>query len=249
MTGARVAFVTGGAGGIGAAIVDRLASSGFTVVSADLASAWSAPDSDPARGRTPESGPVVTTDLDVRSVDSIETALELAAGLGPLHAVVNCAGLLRDTKIDALSDENLDALLGVNLAGTIRVCRAAAPRLVDGGAVVNISSIAAASGGARGVSVYGATKAGVEGFTRALACELGGRNVRVNALEPGFVRAPMSAVMLNRAGGEERLAAAVPLGRLGEPEEIAEVVEFLCSARASYVTGTVIVVDGGVRAR
>jgi 3-oxoacyl-[acyl-carrier protein] reductase len=246
-----VAVVTGGAGGIGVAIVRRMAASGVTVVSADLEAAWATRTSEDASYRSvaPDVGRVVPATLDVRSSDSIAATFERATALGPLTAVINCAGLLRDTKIDGMSDESIDSLLAVNLAGTIRVCRAAAPRLADGGAIVNISSIAAGAGGARGVSVYGATKGGVESLTRALACELAPRNIRVNAIEPGYVRAPMSIAMRSRPGGEDRLATAVPLGRLAEPEEIAEVVEFLCSARSSYVTGTVMVVDGGVRAR
>ncbi len=256
MTQVAAALVTGGAGGIGAAIARRLANSGLTVMAADLAGAWDARDAggatDPMGADRPDAsggGRVVPAPLDIRSRASIEAALELACGLGELKAVVNCAGVLRDTRIESMSDEDVEDLLAVNLAGTIRVCRAAAPHLGEGSAIVNISSIAAGAGSARGVSVYGATKAGIEGFTRALACELAPRAVRVNAVEPGFVRAPMSTAMRSRVGGEDRLAAAVPLGRLAEPEEIAEVVEFLCSARASYVTGTVVVVDGGVRAR
>jgi 3-oxoacyl-[acyl-carrier protein] reductase len=220
---------------------------GWLVVRADLAPQLAshlsnAAEPDAVRGITAQP-------LDVRSTPSVDHAIASACGLGDLGAVVNCAGLLRQTPLDDMHDEDIEAVLEVNLAGVMRVCRAASVHLGDGSAIVNISSIAAGAGGAHGVSAYGASKAGVEGLTRALACELGPRGIRVNALEPGFVRAPMAGVMLDRPGGEERLARAVPLGRLAEPGEIAEVVEFLCSDRASYVTGSVIVVDGGVRAR
>jgi NAD(P)-dependent dehydrogenase (short-subunit alcohol dehydrogenase family) len=247
MTDARVAFVTGGAGGIGAAIVDRLSESRWQVVRADLAPALeahgaSAAASDAGHG-------VVSQLLDVRSSTSVEQAIAAACELGELGAVVNCAGMLRETPLETMLESDVDDMLAVNLAGVIRVCRTAAPRLGPGSSIVNISSIAAAAGSAKGVSVYGATKAGVEGLTRALACELGPMGVRVNAIEPGFVRAPMADTLLDRPGGEERLVRTVPLGRLAEPSEIADVVEFLCSPRASYVTGSIVVVDGGVRAR
>jgi NAD(P)-dependent dehydrogenase (short-subunit alcohol dehydrogenase family) len=156
---------------------------------------------------------------------------------------------MSSTSLSTMVSSGVDDMLAVNLAGVIRVCRTAAPRLGPGSSIVNISSIAAAAGSAKGVSVYGATKAGVEGLTRALACELGPMGVRVNAIEPGFVRAPMADTLLDRPGGEERLVRTVPLGRLAEPSELADVVEFLCSPRASYVTGSIVVVDGGVRAR
>jgi 3-oxoacyl-[acyl-carrier protein] reductase len=242
MTDARVAFVTGGAGGIGAAIVDRLSESRWQVVRADLAPALeahgaSAAASDAGHG-------VVSQLLDVRSSTSVEQAIAAACELGELGAVVNCAGMLRETPLETMVESDVDDMLAV-----IRVCRTAAPRLGPGSSIVNISSIAAAAGSAKGVSVYGATKAGVEGLTRALACELGPMGVRVNAIEPGFVRAPMADTLLDRPGGEERLVRTVPLGRLAEPSEIADVVEFLCSPRASYVTGSIVVVDGGVRAR
>ncbi|HLN06477.1 MAG TPA: SDR family oxidoreductase [Acidimicrobiales bacterium] len=249
MTRESVGLVTGGAGGIGAAIVDRLVEARWRVVRADLSAALESRGGAGVDVAADAERGIVVQPLDVRSAASVEEAVAAACALGELRAVVNCAGVLRETRLDSMRESDVDDLLAVNLAGVILMCRAAAPHLGPGSAIVNISSIAAAAGSAPGVSVYGATKAGVEAMTRALACELGPRGIRVNALEPGFVRAPMAEIMLGRPGGEERIARAIPLGRLAEPSEIAEVVEFLCSDRASYMTGSVVVVDGGARAR
>lgn len=160
---------------------------------------------------------------------------------------MNCAGVLRETPLERSDDRDVDDVMDINLVGTMRVCRLASPHLEAGGAIVNIGSMAASAGSAPAVSAYAASKGGVESYTRAIACELGGRRVRVNVVAPGFVRAPMSELM--RSGGDERLVRHVPLGRLAEPREIGEVVEFLLSERASYITGEVVHVDGGVLAK
>ncbi|MGE3622134.1 MAG: SDR family NAD(P)-dependent oxidoreductase, partial [Acidimicrobiia bacterium] len=138
-------------------------------------------------------------------------------------------------------------VLAVNLAGTKRVTRAVAPRMPAGGAIVNISSISVSTPSAYGVSTYASSKAGVEAYTRATANELGPKGIRVNAVEPGYVRAPMLTTLLD-ARGEERLVKTIPLRRLAEVGDIAEVVEFLASDRAAYVTGIVVPVDGGALA-
>lgn len=232
-----VVIVTGGAGGIGMAIARRLADTGLTVVAADLPHAIAAATFD---------GGLVPHPVDVTSSESVGSMVDAAVALGRLTGVVNCAAVLRHTTLDTMTDADIEISLSVNVAGAMRVIRAASPHLVDGAAVVNITSIAGSSGNPVGVSVYAATKAGLEGYTRAMAVELAPRNIRVNALAPGFVDAPMAAGV--RASGDDRLKRVVPLQRIGEPEEIADAVEFLLSPRASYITGTVLVVDGGVLA-
>jgi 3-oxoacyl-[acyl-carrier protein] reductase len=137
----------------------------------------------------------------------------------------------------------------VNVAGMARVTDVLAPRLADGAAIVNIGSLTGNIGRFVGASVYGATKAGVAAYTTYLAVELGGRGIRVNCVAPGVIRAPMSPSMAAVSGGEAASAAHTIMGRLGEPEEVAEVVEFLLSPRASYITAQTILVDGGFVAR
>jgi 3-oxoacyl-[acyl-carrier protein] reductase len=231
-----VAFVTGAAGGIGEAICASLARSGFTVYGGDL--------SVPAEQAD---GAVIMAPLDIRSADSVEAAVTAAASLGTITGVVNCAGIVRHTPLDAMSEEDVLAVWNVNVAGAARVCRAAVSHMPDGSAIVNIGSVTAQSGRLRGASAYGASKAGVEGLTRYLAVELAPR-IRVNAVVPGYIRVPMSPSMQAVSGGEPRLAEMIPLGRLGETSEIADAVDYLLSRRASYITGSVLVVDGGVRA-
>ena len=114
---------------------------------------------------------------------------------------------------------------------------------------MNLSSVTGAIGRLTGASMYGASKAGVDAMTRYLACELAPRGIRVNALAPGYIRVPMSPSMQAVSGGDDEVVKQVPLGRLGEPDEMAEVIEFLLSDRASYITGTTLYADGGVVAR
>jgi 3-oxoacyl-[acyl-carrier protein] reductase len=231
-----VAFVTGAAGGIGQAICARLAETGFTVYGGDVSV-----DAEVAEGAA------VLAPLDIRSPESIDTAVAAAAGRGPISAVVNCAGIVRHTPVDGMSDDDVLAVWDVNVAGAARVCRSAVPHMPAGSAIVNVGSVTARSGRLRGASAYGASKAGVEALTRYLAVELAPR-IRVNAVVPGYIRVPMSPSMQAVSGGEDKLVEWIPLGRLGEPSEIADVVDYLLSPRASYLTGSVLVADGGVLA-
>lgn len=240
-----IVLLTGGTGGIGRAIAARLVESGYAVVAGDLEVRDRAAQS----GDGPlAAGTIVERHLDVRSSESINALVAQTVSLGRLRGVVNCAGIVRDTPAATMDDSQIDALWAVNVAGTARVCRAAAPHLESGSAIVNIGSIAGSVGRFPRLSIYSATKVGLEGLTRVLACELAPRGVRVNLVAPGFIRVGMSKDWRDISGGEEALATHVPLGRLGEASEIAEVVEFLLSPRASYITGAAIFVDGGTHA-
>jgi NAD(P)-dependent dehydrogenase (short-subunit alcohol dehydrogenase family) len=236
-----VALVTGGTGGIGRAICARLSGAGYAVLAGDVGV------NDPPEAVSPAAaGDVLDYPMDVRSDESVEAAVQAATRLGKLTGVVNCAGVLREARAEVMPQAEAEAMWAVNVMGAGRVTRAALPHLGAGAAVVNISSIVGAIGRFAGTAMYSASKAGLEGLTRVLACELASRQVRVNAVAPGFIRVPMAPSWASMSGGEEVLIGQVPLGRLGEVDEVADVVEFLLSDRSSYVTGSVIRVDGGV---
>jgi 3-oxoacyl-[acyl-carrier protein] reductase len=235
--------VTGGAGCIGLAICRRLRDAGSTPVAMDLAPQIGSVDWDEPRNRG-----IRALEGDVTARASVE---EAAGHLGhdPLTGLVNCAGVLKDTFLGRVDDAAMDLMFEVNVAGMARVTDVLAPLLADGSAIVNIGSLTGQIGRFVGASVYGATKAGVSAYTTYLAVELAGRRIRVNCIAPGVIRAPMSPSMAAVSGGEEASAAHTILGRIGEPEEVAEVVEFLLSSRASYITAQTILVDGGFVAR
>jgi len=239
---ADVALVTGGTG------KDRVPSLCQSLADRSSYTGDVAVESGPARLNAAKSGDVIDYPLDVQSLESLQAAVAVAAQLGRLTAVVNCAGILRDTPAPSLPEQTANAVWSVNVLGSALVVRAALPHLHEGSAIVNIGSIAGAVGRFPRLSIYSASKAAIEGLTRVQACELAPRGIRVNAVAPGFIRVPMSRDWEEISGGEEVLISHVPLGRLGTTAEVAEVVEFLLSPRSSYITGTTIYVDGGVSA-
>lgn len=235
-------LVTGGAGCIGMAICRKLRDTGWTPVSGDLVKAIELVDMS-----AQENLGITHIELDVTSRESVDAALQTAGG--EWAGLVNCAGVLRDTLLGRTLEESMNFMFQVNLAGTARVTDAFSPFIKDGGAIVNIGSVTGYIGRFVGASVYGATKAGVGAYTTYLAVELASRRIRVNNVAPGVIRAPMSPSMALVSGGEESSAAQAILNRIGEPEEVAEVVEFLLSERASFITAQTILVDGGFVAR
>ena len=238
----KVCVVTGGGGGIGRAIVARLARDGARAVFACDLSDEGFPELEReipnARGRV----------LDVTEPAAVaELVREVTAELGGIDVLVNNAGITRDALIHKMSDEEWARVLGVNLTGVFVMTRAIAPGMMErgSGAIVNLASIVGIEGNI-GQSNYAASKGGVISLTRTWAKEFArkGAQVRVNAVAPGFIRTPMTAKVPERI--LEGIVARVPLGRMGEPEDVAAVVAFPASSQAGYITGQTININGGI---
>jgi 3-oxoacyl-[acyl-carrier protein] reductase len=240
----KVALVTGGGRGIGRAIALGLAQAGADVavaVSRDVAAAEAVAEEIRSLGTRG-----IARHADVSSSEQAETLVATTVSeLGRIDCLVNNAGITRDGLLMRMSDEDWSAVLNVNLTGTFNCTKAAVRRMVRqrSGRIVNITSIMGITGNP-GQANYAAAKAGVIGLTKTTAREVASRSITVNAVAPGWIRTQMTEGLPEelKASVQER----VPLGRLGEPEDIAGVVVFLCSDASSYMTGQVLVVDGGL---
>lgn len=236
----KVALVTGASGGIGAAIARALHAQGAAVVLSGTRQAAL----DVLAGELAERVHVCPTDLrDPAAADSLVEAAEHAAG--PLGILVNNAGLTRDMLALRMSDESWQTVLDVDLSAPFRLARAALRGMLRrrAGRVINISSIVGATGNA-GQANYAAAKAGLVGMTKALAQEVASRGITVNVVAPGFVVTAMTDALPEAQ--KTRLAGAIPLGRLGQPADIAAAVVYLASDEAGWVTGATLHVNGGM---
>jgi 3-oxoacyl-[acyl-carrier protein] reductase len=246
----RVAVVTGAGRGIGAATAKRLAADGAKVAVFEVKEEFTTETVEAIRS---SGGEAIGLGCDVSVADAVEAAFaEVASHFGRVDILVNNAGLLRDNLLFKMSEDDWDTVMNVHLKGSFLCSRAAQKYMVQQkyGKIVNTSSTSAL--GNRGQANYSAAKAGLQGFTKTLAQELGPFNINVNAVAPGFIETDMTKATAARVGIDfeenKRLASErIPLRRVGSPADVANVVAFLVSDDASYVSGQVIYINGGSR--
>ncbi|KQM81372.1 3-oxoacyl-ACP reductase FabG [Agromyces sp. Leaf222] len=247
----RTAIVTGAARGIGAATARRLAADGYAVAVLDLDAASCA---ETVAAIEADGGRAIAVGANVADSAAVAAAVtRVADELGAPTILVNNAGILRDNLLFKMTDDDWDAVLGVHLRGAFLMTRAVQAHQVEAkwGRIVNLSSTSAL--GNRGQANYAAAKAGMQGFTKTLAIELGRYNVTANSVAPGFIATDMLRQTAERMGitNEQLLEGAakeIPVGRVGQPEDVAAAVSFFCSDAASFVSGQVLYVAGGPKA-
>ncbi|HIT79978.1 MAG TPA: 3-oxoacyl-[acyl-carrier-protein] reductase [Candidatus Faecivivens stercorigallinarum] len=244
---AKTALITGASQGIGACIAKTLAADGFNIAIDCYSEREVENGGEAVAAACRELG--VEAECFVADVSNFEACGELVkavkARFGSIDALVNNAGITKDGLMVRMSEAQFDAVINVNLKGTFNMLRHVGAVMMRqrGGRIVNISSVAGVFGNAGQIN-YSASKAGVIGMTKTVAKELGSRGVTCNAVAPGFVRTPMTDVLEEDYKAE--ILKQISLGRLGEPEDIANAVSFLVSDKASYITGQVLVVSGGM---
>jgi 3-oxoacyl-[acyl-carrier protein] reductase len=240
----QVAIVTGGARGIGKAIVQAMSAEGAKVAIVYRGSQQAADELVVAVRSA--GGTAMALQIDVADGPAVQAGVErIEQELGPVDILVNNAGVIQDDLFIRLEPEQWDKVIRTNLGGTFNFCRAVAYGMMKRrkGRIINVSSVAATHVNL-GQTSYAASKGAINSFTRGLAVELASRNVTVNAIAPGFIETDMSAAIRNRAG--DMLKKFIPMRRIGAPEDVARVAVFLAGPDASYVTGQVLTVDGGL---
>jgi NAD(P)-dependent dehydrogenase (short-subunit alcohol dehydrogenase family) len=239
----EVALVTGGGSGIGEAIATKLARAGAAVAVADLSQESAARVAGAIRA---SGGKALPVRMDIGDPASIEAGLALVRSeFGPISILVNNAATWVVKEFKETTPEEVDRVVGVTLIGTINLTRAALPDVLERrGRIINTISDSARTG-ERFMSVYAAAKAGLIGLTKSLAKEVGSQGVTVNGVSPGTTSTPGGSAFIEAAGGAEKLARAYPMGRIGEPEDIANAVLFFASPLSSWITGQVLSVSGG----
>ncbi len=244
MSDRKTAIVTGASRGIGKAIALRLAKSGYNIAVVDACDLDKSADAvSEVQALGVDAKAYQCNVADFAQVE--ETVAKINEDFGGIYILVNNAGITRDTLLLKMTEANFDDVIAVNLKGTFNFIKQVAPIMMKRreGRVVSISSIVGIEGNAGQVN-YSASKAGIIGVTKSCAREFASRNITFNAIAPGFVETPMTAVLTDKQ--KEAMFAVIPLKRYGQPEDIANAVNFLCSDDASYITGQVLSVDGGM---
>ena len=239
----KVALVTGAAQGIGKAVALLLARNGADILVSDINLEKAEETAREVEGLGQQALAVKTNVAEANDVEKmVQTALER---FGRIDILINNAGITRDKLLLRMSDEDWDAVLGVNLRGTFLCTRAVIRPMAKqkSGKIVNIASVVGTMGNA-GQANYGASKAGVIGFTKTVAREYAPRGINVNAIAPGYIETPMTEALPEKA--KEELKRMIPMDRLGKPEDVAEAVLFLVSEASTYITGQVLHVNGGI---
>jgi 3-oxoacyl-[acyl-carrier protein] reductase len=240
----RHALVTGGSRGIGRAVVLRLAADGYDVSFCSRADGPEAAQT--VKEAEQHGGRVFHAMCDVARADAVDAFIKDAqAELGPVYALVNSAGITRDKPMVLMPHADWQAVIDTNLTGTFNVCRSAVFGLMKrkAGVVVNMSSVAGVYGN-RAQTNYSASKAGIIGLSKSLAKEVAAMGIRVNVVAPGFIDTDMTAVLTGTI--REKAMEMIPMRTIGTPENVADLVSFLISDRAAYITGQVVQVDGGI---